>query len=131
VVVVGAGNAACVPHSPRRTPARGSWCSSAPRKPSAGQQCVHRRRDALRVQHLDEVREVLDLTEEEAANTDFGTYTEAEFLEDMGRCTQYRCDPDLTEIFVRQSRQTLAWMKSKGVRFEPMWARQSQKVDGR
>ena len=35
-----------------------------------------------------------DLTDEEAANTDFGTYTEDKFFDDMGRVTEYRTDPD-------------------------------------
>src|SRR3989337_2711728 len=39
-----------------------------------------------------------DLTDEEIANTDFGTYTEEKFFDDMGRVTEYRTDPDLCEI---------------------------------
>src|SRR5439155_5537148 len=37
-----------------------------------------------------------DLTEEEIRNTDFGTYAEDKFFDDMGRVTEYRADPDLT-----------------------------------
>ena len=47
-----------------------------------------------------------DLSAEEIANTDFGTYTEEQFLDDMARVTEYRCDPDLTEILVKQSLPT-------------------------
>jgi hypothetical protein len=36
-----------------------------------------------------------DLTEDEIANTDFGTYTEDQFFDDMARVTQNRTDPDL------------------------------------
>src|ERR1700740_2912429 len=36
-----------------------------------------------------------DLTPEEIANTDFGTYTEGQFFDDMGRITEYRTDPDM------------------------------------
>jgi tricarballylate dehydrogenase len=64
-------------------------------------------------------------------NTDFGTYTESQFLDDMGRVTQYRCDPDLTELLVRRSRETLLWMRSKGVRFAPIYGRQAFKIDNR
>ena len=81
--------------------------------------------------NVEELAEVLTLSDEEKRDVDFGHYTEEEFLEDMGRCTQYRCDPDLTEIFVRRSRQTLAWMKSKGIRFEAMYGRQAHKVNGK
>ena len=72
-----------------------------------------------------------DLTEQEIAQTDFGTYTEDQFFDDMYRVTEYRTDPELTEVLVRRSRETLLWMKSKGVRFAPIWGRQAFKVDGR
>ena len=49
-----------------------------------------------------------DLSDEEVARTDFGTYTEEQFLDDMARVTEYRCDPDLTEILVKQSLPTVA-----------------------
>src|SRR6476661_9691165 len=45
-----------------------------------------------------------DLTETEISNTDFGTYTEAQFFDDMGRVTEYRTDPELCEILVTRSK---------------------------
>jgi tricarballylate dehydrogenase len=72
-----------------------------------------------------------DLTEQEVAQTDFGTYTEDQFFDDMYRVTEYRTDPELTEVLVKSSRDTLRWMKGKGVRFAPIWGRQAFKVDGR
>ena len=132
VIVVGAGNAAmCAAMAARDVGARVIVLERAPEAECGGNSAFTGGATRFAFKNVGEVREVLDLTEDEASNTDFGTYTEEEFLEDMGRMTQYRCDPDLTELFVRNSRQTLAWMKSKGVRFEPMWARQSQKINGR
>jgi tricarballylate dehydrogenase len=72
-----------------------------------------------------------DLTEQEIAQTDFGTYTEDQFFDDMYRVTEYRTDPELVEVLVKQSRPTLRWMREKGVRFAPIWGRQAFKVDGR
>jgi tricarballylate dehydrogenase len=72
-----------------------------------------------------------DLTEDELAITDFGTYTEDQFFDDMGRVTEYRADPELLEVLVRKSRDTMRWMRSKGVRFAPIWGRQAFKVDGK
>src|SRR5690349_15088092 len=40
---------------------------------------------------------VPDLSREEVANTDFGTYTEERFFDDLYKITQYRTDPDLSE----------------------------------
>jgi tricarballylate dehydrogenase len=45
----------------------------------------------------DLARLILDMNETELRDVDFGTYTEEEYFDDMGRLTQYRCDPDLTE----------------------------------
>ena len=72
-----------------------------------------------------------DLSAEEIARTDFGTYTEEQFLDDMGRVTEYRCDPDLTEILVKQSLCTVEWMRKKGVRFTAAWGRQAFNIGGR
>src|SRR5438105_4593571 len=49
----------------------------------------------------DLARLIPDSSDHELSNVDVGTYTEEEYVEDMGRLTQYRCDPDLTEILIR------------------------------
>jgi tricarballylate dehydrogenase len=72
-----------------------------------------------------------DLTEEEIANTDFGSYTEEQFFDDMFRVTEYRTDPELTEVLVKRSRDTIRWMRDKGVRFQPIYGRQAFKVGGK
>jgi len=72
-----------------------------------------------------------DLSEAEIANTDFGTYTEEQFLDDMARVTEYRCDPDLTEILVKRSFDTVRWMRHRGVRFTAAWGRQAFKLGGK
>ncbi|MBI5114059.1 MAG: FAD-dependent tricarballylate dehydrogenase TcuA [Rhodovulum sp.] len=81
---------------------------------------------------VDDLRALMpDLTEQEIAVSDFGTYPEDKFFDDMGRVTEYRTDPDLCELLVTRSRDTLRWMRRKGVRFAPIWGRQAYKVDGR
>jgi len=76
-------------------------------------------------------RAIPDLTAEEIARTDFGTYTEAQFLDDMARLTEYRCDPDLTEILVKRSLATVEWLRAKGVRFTAAWGRQAFNIGGK
>jgi tricarballylate dehydrogenase len=49
----------------------------------------------------------------------------------MARVTEYRCDPDLTEILVKQSFPTALWMKKKGLRFTAAWGRQAFKIEGK
>ena len=74
---------------------------------------------------------VPDLTPAEIETTDFGTYTAEQFFDDMARVTQYRADPELVELLVTKSFDTLCWMRQKGVRFVPIYGRQAFKIDGR
>src|ERR1700755_208504 len=65
------------------------------------------------------------------ANIDFGAYTTEQYFDDMGRLTDYRCDPDLTEVLIAGSYQSALWLKRHGVRFQPALGRQAFKVDGK
>src|ERR1700720_3134721 len=76
-------------------------------------------------------RENPDMNETELRDVDFGTYTEEQYFDDMGRLTQYRCDPDMTEILIRRSFETGVWMREKGVRFQLGLGRQAFRVDGK
>ena len=49
----------------------------------------------------------------------------------MARVTQNRADPDLVELLVTKSFDTLNWMREKGVRFIPIYGRQAFKIDGK
>jgi len=133
VIVVGAGNAAfCAALSARETGARILVLESAGEDERGGN--TRFTAGAMRVVYnsLDDITALVpDLTEDEKANTDFGTYTEAQFFGDMERVTQFRADPDLVELLVRRSFPTLQWMQSKGVRFVPIYGRQAFKIDGR
>jgi tricarballylate dehydrogenase len=133
VLIVGAGNAAmCAALAARESGVSVAILERAPLDESGGNsrftagaiRCVYDGVEDLR-------RLMPDLTEQEVANTDFGTYSEAQFFDDMGRITQYRCDPDLVETMIKSSRETLMWMREQGVRFQPIWGRQAFKVDGK
>jgi tricarballylate dehydrogenase len=81
---------------------------------------------------VDDLRKAMpDLSEDEVARTDFGSYTADQFFDDMGRVTEYRTDPELCELLVTQSRETILWMRNKGVRFQPIYGRQAFQVDGK
>jgi tricarballylate dehydrogenase len=133
VIVVGAGNAAlCAALSARETVERVLVLERAPEAEAGGNSRFTA--GAMRVVYdgVEDLRKLVpDLTPEEIERTDFGAYTADQFFDDMGRVTQYRCDPDLTEILVRRSFDALAWMRAMGVRFVPIWGRQAFKVDGR
>ena len=50
---------------------------------------------------VEDLKQVIELSADEIARSDFGTYTEEQFFDDMARVTEFRCDPDLTEILVK------------------------------
>src|SRR5437762_816591 len=133
VVVVGAGNAGlCAALAARESGARVLVLEAAPESERGGNSRFTA--GAMRVAYrgVEDLQALMpDLTEAEIAQTDFGTYTEEEFFDDVGRITEFRSDPDLVELLVRRSFETLRWMGTKGVRFAPMYGRQAFKVNGR
>jgi tricarballylate dehydrogenase len=133
VLVVGAGNAAmCAALAARDAGAEVLVLERAPEAERGGNtaftagamRTVYRGADDL-------VALMPDLTDAEIAVTDFGVYRAEEFYSDMERVTEYRADPDLVEILVSRSHETLKWMADKGIRFMPTYGRQAFKVDGR
>src|SRR5690606_34102164 len=48
-----------------------------------------------------------------------------------GRLTQYYIDPDLAEIIVNNSTDTVHWLMKRGVKFVPNYGRQAFKHEGR
>jgi tricarballylate dehydrogenase len=133
VIVVGAGNAAlCAALSAQESGASVIVIDCAPESESGGNSRFTAGAIRFAYASVDDLRQVVtDLTEEELAITDFGSYSEDQFFDDMARVTQYRTDPDLVELLVRRSLDTMKWMRSKGVRFVPIYGRQAFKVDGR
>lgn len=72
-----------------------------------------------------------DIADLDLSSIDFGTYTEAQYFDDMGRLTEYRCDPELTEVLIGNSYSSALWLKKHGVKFQPALGRQAFKVDGK
>lgn len=133
VVVVGAGNAAlCAALAASEGGAKVIVLERAPRPERGGNSSFTAGAIRFAYRGVEDLRRVMpDLSDEEIDRTDFGTYTEAQFYDDMGRVTEYRTDPDLCELLVTRSFDTVCWMRSKGVRFQPIYGRQAFKVDGR
>jgi len=132
VIVVGAGNAAfSAAVAAQEQGASVTMLERAPKEEAGGNtrftagaiRCVYDGVDDLR-------RLMPDLTDDEIGRTDFGSYTEAEFFDDMGRITEYRTNPDLCECLVTRSKETIQWMQQQGIKFAPIWGRQAFLVDG-
>src|SRR3954469_16206721 len=133
LIVVGGGNAAlCAALSASETGNKVLVLERAPEEEAGGNSRFTAGLFRLAYRGPDDLKALIpDLSAEEIANTDFGTYTQDQFLDDMARVTEYRCDPDLTEILVKQSFPTALWMRGKGVRFVSAWGRQAFNIGGR
>ncbi len=132
VVVVGAGNAAfCAALAAEEKGANVLVLECAPTEESGGNSRYTA--GAIRFAHegLEDLKTVVDLTEEEIGKADFGTYTTDKFYDDLFRLTQFRSDPELSEMLVTKSLETVQWMRSKGIKFQPSYGRQAFKVDGK
>ena len=133
VVVIGAGNAAfCAALAAAEHGVSVLMLERAPEAESGGNsrftagafRCVY--------DGVDDLKAIMpDLTEQEIVNTDFGTYTADKFFDDMGRVTEYRTDPDLCELLVTRSKDTMRWLQQKGIRFIPIYGRQAYKIEGK
>jgi tricarballylate dehydrogenase len=133
VIVVGAGNAAlCAALSAREAGAHVTVLERAPFAERGGNSTFTAGAIRVAYRSVDDLVDLIpDLSEEEKRTTDFGTYTEDQYFDDMARVTQHRGDPDLIELLVRRSHSTLKWLRGKGVRFVPIYGRQAFKVGGK
>jgi tricarballylate dehydrogenase len=132
VVVVGAGNAGmCAALAARGEGARVLVLEAAPFDERGGNSRFTA--GALRFVYngVDDLLKLCDLSETEVATSDFGTYTTDKYYDDLGRLTDYRSNPDMAELLVTKSQETLLWMKSQGIRFAPMYSRQAFKHEGK
>ena len=133
VIVVGGGNAAlCAALAAREQVQRVLVLERAPEEEAGGNSRFTAGLFRIVYRGPEDLKTLIpDLSADEIANTDFGTYTDEQFLDDMARVTEYRCDPDLTEILVKQSHPTVVWMRKKGVRFTAAWGRQAFNIGGK
>jgi tricarballylate dehydrogenase len=133
VIVVGGGNAAfCTALAARENGASVLMLEAAPEEESGGNSRFTA--GAMRVVYngVGDIKALVpDLSQAEIDTTDFGTYTQDQFFDDMARVTQFRTDPNLCELLVTQSFDALNWMRQKGIRFVPIYGRQAFKIDGR
>src|SRR5438067_11472513 len=133
VIVVGGGNAAyCSAFAAREAGASVLMIEAAPEEESGGNSRFTA--GAMRVVYngIDDIKSLVpDLSQAEIDSTDFGTYTQDQFFDDMARVTQFRTDPNLCEALVTKSLDTLVWMRQKGIHFVPIYGRQAFKIEGK
>lgn len=133
IIIIGAGNAAfCAAHAAREKGASVLMLECAPEAVNGGNSRFTAGAMRFAYEGVDDIRALCpDLAQEQIDITDFGSYTTDQFYDDMFRVTRYRSDPALCERLVMSSRETMGWMREKGIRFMPIYGRQAFKVDGR
>src|SRR3954451_21366284 len=133
VVVVGGGNAAlCAALSAAERGASVALIERAPEEKRGGNSRFTG--GGFRMVHhgaQDIKRVVPDLSDSDIARTDFGEYSAENYLDDLGRITQYYIDPDLAETLVQNSTDTVHWLMGRGVKFLPNYGRQAYNHEGR
>jgi tricarballylate dehydrogenase len=133
VIVVGGGNAALSSAlSAAENGARVAVLERAPEEERGGNSAYTAGTMRAVYSGLDDIKKfVPDLSDAEIAETDFSSYSTDQFYDDMARVTRFRTNPDLCEVLVTQSNAALHWLRGKGMRFIPVYAAQSFKVDGK
>ena len=123
VIVVGGGNAAlCAALAAKDGGATVLVLERAPEGQAGGNSAFTS--GSFRMVHhgLEDILKVIpDLSESEIQSTDFGQYSAEQYFEDLGRLTEYYCDPNLAEALVHQSTETVTWIHQKGLRLLPLY----------
>src|SRR5258708_13696268 len=105
IIVVGAGNAAaCAALSAKE---HGAWVLQLEISPEAargGNSAFTGGAFRIVYHGFDDLARLIpDISDHELANVDVGTYTAEQYYDDMGRLTEYRSDPDFTDILSTRS----------------------------
>ena len=134
VIVVGLGNAAiCAALSAREQGARVLMLEKASVEERGGNSLftaggfrfVHDGLDDLR-------RDILnDLSEAEAVQIVLPSLSVETYMHDLMHVTEHNSEELLAALLVGRSRDTMRWMRRNGVRFIPMFGRQSYKLNGK
>src|ERR1700720_1426121 len=117
VIVVGAGNAAtCAALSVREHGASVLQLEISPEASRGGNSAFTGGAFRIVYHGFDDLAALIpDMSDHELTHVDVGTYTAEQYYDDIGRLTEYRSDPDLTEILITQSFDAGLWMREQGV----------------
>jgi tricarballylate dehydrogenase len=133
VAIIGGGNAAlCAALSAYEAGARVVVVERAPRENRGGNSAFTGGAFRIAYRGTQDLQALMpDLHPDELRDSDFGSYSEDQFFDEVVAMSGYRADADVLETVVGRSLPTMMWMREHGVRFMPIYGRQSFKVDGR
>jgi tricarballylate dehydrogenase len=133
VIVVGAGNAAlCAALAAREQGASVLVLEKAPEYLRGGNTYFTGGGYRFPYRGMEDIRALIpDLSDDEAAGIDVGSYPHAQFYDDLMRVTEGMSDPDLAETLVSRAYPTVLWMKERGLRWVLLYGRQAYRVNGK
>lgn len=133
IVVVGAGNAAmCAAIAAKENGKDVIVLEKAPEENKGGNSYYTHGSIRFAYKDQEDIKQIIpDLHDEELAITDFGSYTEEQFYEDLINLSEYKTDSELAAVLADKSFETMKWLVSHNVRFVPIYGRQAFKIDGK
>lgn len=133
IVVVGAGNAAlCAAIAAAEKGARVTVLEISSEEEKGGNTAYTH--GSIRFSYNDgaQVRLLMpEMTDKDFEITEFGTYTEEQFFDDLSRMSNYRTDYDLASIMTKKSYETVRWLTEHNVKWIPIYGRQAYKINGK
>jgi tricarballylate dehydrogenase len=132
VVIAGGGNAAfCAAHAAREKVERVLILEKAPKEWAGGNSYFTAGAFRTTFGGLEDIEPLLDNPDQALLErTKLDPYIPEDFMADMVRVTEGECDRTLTRVLVHDARETIRWLREKGLRFRLMYDRQSFEVDG-
>lgn len=134
VIVVGAGNAAlCAALSAREHGVRVLVLERAPEDEKGGNSYFTAGGFRFAHEGLDDVAQdiLTDLSEAERNQIVLPPHSRQFFYDQLMEITHHQADEDLAHVLIDRSRPTMGWLRSHGIRFVPMFGRQSYVVEGK
>ena len=132
VIVVGKGNAAlCAALAAADRGARVAMLEAAPLDESGGNSRFAGGVMRFAYDGVEDLQKITDIPADEVTGVDWESNTTDEFYDDLYRVTNFRTDPQLSEVLVTRSLDAMVWLRSQGARFAPNYRHQSAVVDGK
>jgi len=80
---------------------------------------------------IEDLRQLVDLSPLEEKKLEVDRFTPEEFFLDVAEVSDYRADPDLVDVLVNNSLDTVKWLRGLGVPFVPAYGLHGTGADGK
>lgn len=131
-IVLGAGNAAfCAAIAAVEQKAEVIMLEAAPLKAMGGNSRYTAGAFRFAYKNKEQIFSLLeDHQDSRLAKTNFGRYSQEQFLQEIQEINQYKGDREKQKLLVKNSYPTIYWLQKQGLKLEPIYHRQCYEVDG-